>query len=230
MEGGNIRVFILAGGRGTRIFPFSALFPKCLLPVAGRPCVRWIIEDAIGQGFTDIVLCINKKDEPNFRYELRDLNVKYSVSEEPLGTVGELLCARNLIDDTFILRYGDDLTEIDYRSLVNFHREKGATATIAVTTQFRLPVGVVELADDGRVQKFVEKPTLGKPSWAAIAVLEPKAVAYFKLGEDIAGHALPKMLEANEPVYAFLIDSPWYDVGNIEQWRLADKNFRGRKS
>jgi len=196
--------------------------------MAGKPCVRWIIEDAIKQGFKDIVLCINKKDEPSFRYELRDLDVEFSVSEEPLGTVGEVLCARNLINDTFILRYGDDLTEIDYKSLVNLHKECGGTVTIAVTMGFRLPIGVIDLDDQGKVLRFMEKPLLGKPIWTAIAVLEPKAVAYFKLGEDIATDALPKMLDAGEPVYAYVINKPWFDVGNIEHWRLANEHYKRR--
>jgi NDP-sugar pyrophosphorylase family protein len=172
------------------------------------------------------VCCINKKDESAFRYELRDLNVKFSVSEEPLGTVGELLVAKREIDDTFCLRYGDDLTEIDYKSLIDFHKKKQATATIAVTPQFRLPVGVVDIDNEGKIVKFSEKPILGKYIWTAIAVLEPRAVAYFKLGEDIATHALPKMIEAGEPVYAFINDKPWFDVGNIEGWRLSDAYYR----
>lgn len=200
-----------------------------LREIAGKPAARWILEDILDQEFDDLVLCINKKDEEAYRYEFRDLpNLKFSISEEPLGTVGEVLVARRLIEDTFVLRYLDDLTQIDYKSLINFHKERGATVTIAATTQFRLPVGVVELDNQGKVVQFREKPLLGRPTWAAIAVLEPRAVAYFKLGEDIAGHALPKMLEAGEPVYAYAIKAPWYDVGNIESWRLANSHYRDK--
>lgn len=202
---------------------------KCLFPVAGKPAIRWVIDDIMRQGFNDIVCCINRKDEEAFRYEFRDLqNIKFSVSEEPLGTVGELLVAKRLIDDTFCLRYADDLTEIDYKALIDFHRQKQATITIAVTSQFRLPVGVVDLDNNGKIFRFYEKPLLNKYVWAAIAVLEPRTVAYFKLGEDLAEHTLPKMIESGEPVYAFINDKPWFDVGNLEHWKLSNGYFRKR--
>lgn len=222
-----VRFFVLAGGSGTRFRPWTLIIPKCLIGVGGKPAVRWIIEDIMAQGFDDIVVCINKKDETYFRYELRDLsNLKFSVSEEPMGTSGEVLVARRFIGGPFVLRYGDDLTELDYRALINFHKEKKAIVTIAVTTKFRLPVGVMELDEDRRVLKFKEKPYLDKFVWAAVAVLDPKAIAYFKNGEDIATHALPKMIEAGEPVYAFVIHSPWFDVGSVEGWTASDQYFR----
>src|ERR1700690_1052023 len=98
------RLLILAGGKGERLFPFSSVIPKCLIPVAGKPCVRWIVEDALQQGFDDIVLCINKKDEANFKHEFRDLDVIFSVNCEATGTVDELLGAKGnrLIANTFI--------------------------------------------------------------------------------------------------------------------------------
>jgi NDP-sugar pyrophosphorylase family protein len=217
---------VLAGGKGERFFPFSSLIPKCLIPVAGKPCVRWIVEDAFRQGFSDIVLCINKKDESNFKYEFRDFKVKFSVSNDSNGTVDELLCAKDLIDDTFILRYGDDLTEVSFNECVNFHKAKKAIATLPFTTDLRLPVGVLKVGQNGEVQDFIEKPALGQPSWIGVAVLEPKVVNYFSPGEDIAGHVIPKLLKAHEKVFSFQTRSGWFDVGNLEHWRRADEVFR----
>lgn len=221
------RLFILAGGKGERLFPFSNLIPKCLVPVAGKPCARWIVEDAVSQGFTDIVLCINRWDESHFRYEFRDLVfLQYSVSEEPCGTVGELLCAKPYIEGTFIVRYGDDLTGIDYAELVRSHKERKAAVTLAVTTEFVLPVGVVEVGGEGRVINFIEKPTLGKPSWVGIVVMEPQILNYFAVGEDLGRDTIPKMLKAGEKTYCFMTNNHWYDVGNVEHWRKADEHFR----
>ena len=226
----SVRMFVLAGGKGDRFFPISTIIPKCLIPVAGKPCLRWIVEDVIQQGFTDIVLCVNRKDESNFKYEFRDLKLKYSVSKEPTGTVDELSFARGLIDGTFILRYGDDLTEIDYSELLKFHREKEAAVTLAATTGFRLPVGILETDAVGRVAKFIEKPRLERPSWIGIGVFEPKVLNYLRSGEDIAADTISRMLEAGERVYSFVVQNGWYDVGNIEHWRMADDYFRKSKS
>jgi len=225
-----MRMLVLAGGKGERFFPFSTLIPKCLVPVAGKPCLRWIVEEATQQGFTDIILCVNRKDESNFKYEFRDLKLKYSVSEEPTGTVDELSFARGLIDGAFILRYGDDLTEIDYRELVKFHKEKEAAVTLAATTGFRLPVGILETDAIGRVAKFIEKPKLERPSWIGIGVFEPRVLNYLRAGEDIAADTISRMLGAGEKVYSFVVQNGWYDVGNIEHWRMADDYFRKGKS
>jgi NDP-sugar pyrophosphorylase family protein len=224
------RFFILAGGKGERLFPFSSIIPKCLIPVAGKPCVRWIVEDAIKQGFTDIVLCINKKDEPNFKYEFRDIDVKFSVTREPTGTVDELLCAQSqgLISDTFILRYGDDLTEVSFSEIVRFHKAKKAIATLPFTIEFQLPVGILKIRKNGYVHRFIEKPKLEKPSWIGVAVFEPRVMNYFEPGEDIALHGIPRLLSAKEKICSFATQNHWYDVGNLEHWRKANEYFKGK--
>jgi len=220
-----MKLFILAGGKGTRLSPYTDIIPKCLVHIAGKPCVRWIIEDAIDQGFDDIVLCINKKDELSYRHEFRDIDLTYSVSEEPIGTVGEVLCAKRFIDDTFILRYGDDLTEIYYEGMVNFHKAREAAATLALTTQVPLEIGLADVKGD-EIIKMREKPVIGQPAWTAIAVLEPQVISYFKYGEDIATNVIPKMLDAGEKICAYITNELWLDVGNIRHLRRADKYFR----
>ncbi|MGA2681842.1 MAG: nucleotidyltransferase family protein [Candidatus Bathyarchaeia archaeon] len=226
----DVKFLVLAGGKGERLFPFSSVIPKCLIPVAGKPCVRWIIEDALSQGFDDIVLCINKKDELNYRYEFRDLDIKFSVNSETKGTVDELLCAQGngFITDTFILRYGDDLTEVSFKDLVSFHRAKKAAATLPFTMELKLPVGILKIGKNGAVKDFMEKPKLEKPSWIGMAVFEPRVMKYFEPGEDIASNGIPKMLKAKERVYSFATQNNWYDVGNLEHLRRADAYFRGK--
>jgi NDP-sugar pyrophosphorylase family protein len=223
-----IRLLILAGGNGERLFPFTSVIPKCLIPVAGKPCARWIVEDALEQGFNDVVLCINKKDEPNFRHEFRDLDVTFSVNCVTSGTVDELLCAKSngLIAGTFILRYGDDLTEISLKNMINFHMEKESIATLPFTKELKLPVGILKIGNEGAVEEFIEKPRLEKPSWIGVAVFEPKVFNYLEPGEDIGNHVIPRLLIAKEKVFSFETFSHWYDVGNLEHWRKADEYFK----
>ncbi len=230
------RLFILAGGKGERLFPFSSVIPKCLIPVAGKPCVRWIVEDSINQGFKNIVLCINKKDETNFRYEFRDLNIEFSINCKPTGTVDELLCAEKhgLFDcslkGSFLLRYGDDLTEISFKDLIEYHRKKKAFATLPYTIDLRLPVGILKIARNGIVQGFIEKPKLGKPSWIGVAAFDSNVRKYFEPGEDVAHDLIPKLLKAKERIYSYSTSNHWYDVGNLEHWRRADEYFRNKQN
>jgi NDP-sugar pyrophosphorylase family protein len=227
-------LFILAGGEGSRFFPFTALIPKCLIPVAGKPCIRWIIEDAIEQSvFNSIVVCINKKDELEYTHELRDLDVTLSVSEKPLGTLGELANAMPIIGDPFVVRYGDDLTEVNYNMLLNIHKAQKAALTLAVTTKYELPVGVLETLynqyDVSSVKSFLEKPRLDKPIWTGVACMSYESVRPYFKNYDIARDLIPQLLESKEKVVAYNVESEWFDVGNIEHWRRADEYYRRTK-
>ena len=218
-------VFILAGGYGTRFHPYSELIPKCLVPIQGTPISRLLVLRLLAQGFkvTDIVVCINKWAEPLFRHEFRDLPVFFNVTEQPLGTAGELLSAKPLVDGTFILQYGDDLTRIDYKGLVDFHKAKEADVTLAVTKKVPLEVGVVEVTWGEKITAFREKPFLGRHAWAAVSVFEPIVLEYCGIGKDLAKDVIPKMLEDKRRVYAYEIDSVWLDVGSIGHYRLANE-------
>lgn len=214
---------------GTRFHPLTLVIPKCLIPVAGKPAVRWIIEDIMAQGFHDIVLLINRQDEPLFRYEFRDLDLQFSVSEEPCGSAGEIFTARKFVQDTFIVHYGDDLTKVPYKEMVEFHRKKGADATLAVTKKVPLEVGIISLNHEGRVVSFAEKPFLGKNAWAAVSVFEPLVLKYCAPGKDLASEVVPQMMADGCKVYGYDTDSLWVDVGNIGHWRMANKLIKEGK-
>ncbi|NVM57789.1 MAG: nucleotidyltransferase family protein, partial [Desulfobacterales bacterium] len=218
-----MRVFVLAGGHGTRFHPYSEIIPKCLIPIQGTPISRLLVNRLLSQGFEDIVICVNRWAEPLFRHEFRDLPVKFSVTERPLGTAGELLAARDLVDGKFILQYGDDLTRIGYEGLVSFHLKNQADVTLAVTRKVPLEVGVVEVTWEGRITALREKPFLGRHAWAAVSVFEPVVLEYCGVGKDLAKDVVPKMIEDKRRVYAYEIDSIWLDVGSIGHYRLANE-------
>lgn len=221
-----MKLVILAGGEGTRLFPFTSVLHKCMFPIAGKPCIRRIIDDAIKKEFREIVLCINKQWESTFKHELRDLNIYFSISDKPLGTVGELLNARDKIgNERFLLRYGDDLTDIDYQSVINFHLKNKASATLVATTLYRLPIGIIECDQSNRILRFIEKPNLNKLFWAATAVLEPDVFEHMSIGGDMGRNVFPAMINAGKRLYVFINDREWFDVGNIEHWKRANKYF-----
>jgi len=225
------KLVILAGGEGSRFFPFTSIIPKCLVPVAGKPCVRRIIEDAISQGFKDIVLCINEKDRAHYAHEFRDLDIQFSVTEVPMDTAGEVLQAQHYLDGApFIVRYGDDLTEVSYQALVDFHNICDSDVTLVATNQMPLPVGIIEVAPEAtlKVTRFIEKPALNRLAWAGIAVFNHNMLAHFHV--DIARNTLPAILsDPHSEVYVFRTTSEWYDVGNIEHWRKVDQYFKEKE-
>jgi NDP-sugar pyrophosphorylase family protein len=186
-----------------------------------------------------VVLCINKPWESLFEHEFRDLQVKFSVSREPLGTSGEVLNAGNLgfIDDTFLVGYSDDLTEINYSGLVEFHthtRACGALASLALTHKLPLEVGICDVDKQGkngypRVIALHEKPVVDLGAWTGTAVYEPDILDFCEPNKDFAMHVIPEVLKKNRKVYAYFVDSIWFDIGSYGHYVRACKMLEGRR-
>lgn len=210
--------------------PYSEVLHKCLLPVNGVPTVRWIVEDILFQcGWREknIILCINKKFERHFKHEFRDLLISFSITEEPTGTGDEVLSVRKYLDETFILRYGDDLTKINYNLLLELHKTKNALITLGLTNRVRLSVGIVEIDDDKRVIKMDEKPYIDRNVWAGVAVMEPEVLTILNENEDIARDLIPNIIRSHpDRVFGYVFSENWYDVGNLTHWRRADEAYR----
>ena len=227
-----MRAYLLAGGHATRLQPYSDVLPKCLLPICGEPISRITVRRLFEEGFDDVVLCVNKKFEAEFRHEFRDLDVKFSVTPEPMGTAGEVHAAlqKHPAGGAFLVVYGDDLTRIGYRKLAEHHEKCGADATIAVTTNVPLEVGVVRLKN-GYVRNFMEKPSIREvcPSayvWVGIAVFEPSTIELFTPHRDVAGDVFPEMMYRGMRIAAYVTDELWVDCGNIFHYKRAREIFR----
>lgn len=230
-----MKVFVLAGGYGVRFQPYTDIIPKCLLPVAGKPCVRYIIDSLVEQSFCNITLCINKKDEKLFQHEFRGEDIKFSISEQPLGTAGEIFHNwgnNTKRKDGFMLVYGDDLTFRDYRKLYQFHLEqkkyrKGQRvidASIVVTTRVELPFGSVGYEHNTMlIFSFNEKPVASIPMWVGVGIFEPIVGKYLQYHRDFGRDVIPAMIKDGYSILGYLTEDPWISVGNLEQWRLANK-------
>jgi mannose-1-phosphate guanylyltransferase/phosphomannomutase len=131
-----VKVVVLAGGYGTRLRPLTYTRPKPMLPLAGKPILAYIIESVASEGFNDVIVTTNY-----FREQITDyfgngsefgVRVVYPDEKKPLGTAGSAKNSENYLNETFAVIQGDNLTEIKFRDLLNFHRKKGRIATIAL--------------------------------------------------------------------------------------------------
>src|SRR5262245_56985423 len=163
-----MRAVILAGGQGTRLRPYTMVLPKPLVPVGDRPVLELIIHRLAAAGVAQVDLCIGHLGELIMAYfadgsRIPDgMSLRYHRQEEPLGTAGALRAIGDL-DDTFLVMNGDIVTDLDFAALVGFHRQNGASLTIAtMDKQVPLSLGVIE-HDARRVTGYVEKPTLQYP-------------------------------------------------------------------
>ncbi|MCS4540976.1 MAG: nucleotidyltransferase family protein [Euryarchaeota archaeon] len=229
-----MKIFLLAAGVGSRLRPYTDLIPKALLPVAGRPVLIWILERLKTQGFKKVVLCINEHFKNQFEYhtsKIDGIRFEFSASKKPLGTAGEILNCKHLIDDSFIVYYCDELTEINLRDLVKFHRERNGVGTLALVKNIPLEVGVVETDNNGSIQSFIEKPPLEKLTWAGIGVFEKEILNFITRSEglDFAKDIFPAILKAGKKLYGYVSEATWLDVGLPHHLEIANKLLSKQK-
>ncbi|HVM40375.1 MAG TPA: mannose-1-phosphate guanyltransferase [Acidimicrobiia bacterium] len=231
-----MKAVIMAGGEGTRLRPLTSNQPKPMIPVVNRPMMEHIIRLLVRHGFDEIVVTVAYLanhirnyfgDGSEFGVELR-----YALEEEPLGTAGSVRNAAAQLDDTFLVISGDVLTDVDLTEIWKAHREKGATATIALKrVENPLEFGIVITHEDGSIERFLEKPGWGQVFSdtvnTGIYVLEPEVFDYIDAGRpvDFSGEVFPAMLEAGRPMYGHVAEGYWEDVGTPEAYLQAHRDI-----
>jgi len=222
---------ILAGGKGTRLYPYTVSIPKPLVPLGEVPIIEIVLRQLVKHGVTRAHLALGYLAELLMAYFSQvdhrlDLELIYSIEEAPLGTVGPLSKMEDL-GETFLALNGDVLTTLPFSDLVAFHRRSGCIATFAVKNR-SVPVnfGVVEISDDGRIVGHQEKPDLHLNVGMGVCVFERDVAGFIPEGVrfDIPDlvHAL---LEAGESLAAYVSDDYWMDIGRPEDYAQAQEDF-----
>jgi mannose-1-phosphate guanylyltransferase / phosphomannomutase len=228
-----MKAVVMAGGEGTRLRPLTSNQPKPMVPIVGKPCMEHILELLKVHGFDEVIVTLAFLPQAIRGYfgtgETLGLEVGYSVEETPLGTAGSVRLASDRLDETFLVISGDALCDFDLSSLVRFHREKGAAATIGLkSVENPLEFGIVVTDEDGRVERFLEKP-----SWSqvfsdtintGVYVLEPEVLRHVPDDRpfDFSKELFPLLLEMGRPMYGFVMEGYWQDIGNLDQYRQAN--------
>ncbi|MFN2594159.1 MAG: sugar phosphate nucleotidyltransferase [Actinomycetota bacterium] len=229
----DMQAVIMAGGEGSRLRPLTSNVPKPMLPVGNRPLMEHIIELCRDHGFTDVVATVQFLASlvRNYFGDGSDLGValSYSVEEAPLGTAGSVLAARDLLSGPFVVISGDALTDIDLREVVAFHREREAAATLVLKHMpDPLEFGIVMTNDRGEIERFLEKPSWGQVFSdtinTGIYVLEPEVLDLIPVDQpyDFSSELFPAMLDKGLPIFGYITDSYWTDVGNSDAYIQAN--------
>jgi NDP-sugar pyrophosphorylase family protein len=227
---------ILAGGRGTRLLPFTASFPKPLVPLGDTPVIEVLIKSLLRQGISDVTLTLGHLAElvqAYFHHRqqlLTRLNLNYVIEAEPTGTAGSLALVEGL-DDTFLVMNGDLLTDLDFLSLVRFHKKNGAVLTIATQRRkVKVDLGVLEFDDAARITKYIEKPELSYDVSMGVYVYEPSVLEYIVAGEylDFPDLVL-RLLADRQHVCAYPTDCLWLDIGRPDDYARAQQLIEEHK-
>jgi mannose-1-phosphate guanylyltransferase / phosphomannomutase len=228
-----VKAVVMAGGEGTRLRPLTSNQPKPMVPIVGKPCMEHILELLKQHGLEDVIVTVAFMPQAIRGYfgdgESLGVSIEYSVEESPLGTAGSVRLASDRLDETFVVISGDALCDVDLTDLIRFHREQEAAVTIGLkSVENPLEFGIVVTDEDGRIERFLEKP-----SWSqvfsdtintGIYVLEPEVLRHVPTDGpyDFSKELFPLLLEMGRPLYGYVFDDYWQDIGNLDQFRQAN--------
>jgi mannose-1-phosphate guanylyltransferase/phosphomannomutase len=228
-----MKAVVMAGGEGTRLRPLTSNQPKPMVPIVGKPCMEHIVELLRKHGFEDVIVTVAFMPQSIRGYfgagETYGLSIRYSVEESPAGTAGSVKLAEEALDDTFLVISGDALCDIDLADLVRFHREQGGAATLALKSVANpLEFGIVVTDETGRIERFLEKPSWGQVFTdtinTGIYVLEAEVLRHVPTDRpyDFSKQLFPLLLEMGKPLYGYVTEDYWQDIGNLDQYRQAN--------
>ena len=224
------RVVILAGGKGTRLRPYTASFPKPLVPVGDLPILEILLRQLADQGFDRFTIALGHLSGLIRAYiEQRkslseNLQIDFVDEDEPTGTAGSLANIEGL-DSTFLVMNGDVLTDMDFSALVRDHEESGAALTIAAhCQQVKIDLGVLEANEGGILENYVEKPTLDYEVSMGVYAYSPRVLGHIEKGKylDFPDLVL-KLMKMGETVRLHRNDAFWLDIGRPEDYARAQE-------
>jgi|TARA_Y100000294_G_scaffold23082_1_gene19641 NDP-sugar pyrophosphorylase family protein len=231
-----MKAVILAGGKGTRLEPYTTVFPKPLVPIGHRPIVDIIVRQLAYYGFRDIVLNVGYLSELIRAYfqnginDLENVKLSYHKESEPIGTAGSLRTIQGM-SETFLVMNGDILTTMDYTKLITYHREKGGILTISMhKKRNKVGLGVIETDNNDCLTSYEEKPETEYKVSMGVYVYEPEALEY--IDPDVYldfPHLVTRLLESGEKVVGYPCSDFWLDIGNHEDYVKAQKVFEESK-
>ena len=231
-----MKAVIMAGGEGTRLRPQTSNLPKPMLPLVGRPMMEHIISLLRRHGITDIVVTVAFLPNAIRSYfgNGSELGVRmvYATEETPLGTAGSVRNARDELTERFLVISGDVLTDINLTAMIEFHEKNNALATLALcAVENPLEFGIVITREDGSIERFLEKPGWGQVFSdtinTGIYVLEPEIFDVIPEGRavDFSSEVFPTVLEAGAPLFGYVADGYWEDVGTTAAYLKAHEDI-----
>jgi len=229
-----MKAVVLAGGKGTRLAPYTKILPKPLMPIGDMPILEILIRQMAQVGVDQVILTVGHLAEllRAFFQDGQRFGVKilYSYEDQPLGTAGPLSLISGL-EDTFLMTNGDVLTTLDFSKLIACHLHSKAIATIATHTRnVRIDLGVIQCNLENQIVGYIEKPTYDLQVSMGIYVMEPRVLDYIPSHQylDLPDLIL-KLIRAGERVVSYPFSGYWLDLGRIDDYEQAVQEFERLK-
>ena len=226
-----MKAVILAGGKGTRLYPYTLVLPKPLVPIGPKSVLEILIRRLRKFGFDEIIISIGYLGSL-IRSLCGDgskwgINISYCEEPEPLGTIGPLTLVEDRLTETFLVCNGDVITDLDIYNFIEFHKKKDVIATIAATKcKTKISLGVLECNGDSEIMNFIEKPEREYLASMGIYLFEPEVFNYIPKNVPFGFDDLMRaFLFKKVPVYSYVDGGYWLDIGRQEDFRKAQDEF-----
>lgn len=229
-----MKAVVLAGGKGTRLAPYTKTLPKPLMPIGDMPILEILLRQMQAAGIDEVVMAVGHLSnmlESFFADGSRfGVSIRYSYEQDPLGTAGPLSLIEDL-DESFLMMNGDVLTTMDFRDLMTTHRASGAAATIAMhPRRVKIDLGVLQRNGGNEIIGYVEKPTYDFQVSMGIYVFEPEVISlipeqeYFDFPDLVM-----KLIDRGDRVLGYPFDGYWQDLGRPDDYEQAVQDFDALK-
>lgn len=231
-----MKAIIISGGKGKRLGSLTKNKPKSMINIGGKPIIEHQIEIFNRYGITDIILCtgfLSEAIEDFIKNYESNINISYSTEIKPLGTAGCIRKLLNMLDDDFLVVYGDIMFDINLNNLIDYHFKKKSEVTLVVhPNDHPYDSDLVEVSSDYRIINFLNKPHKEELIYrnlvnAGVYILSKKVFDYIKpnLKQDFIKDIFPQMLKDESQLYAY--NTPEYikDMGTIGRLKLAEEDF-----
>ncbi|MBN2788876.1 MAG: NTP transferase domain-containing protein [Candidatus Delongbacteria bacterium] len=225
-----MQAVILAGGKGTRLKPYTTVLPKPLMPIGDYPILEVLLRQLKYFGVTDITMAVGHlkeliqaffSDGSNW-----DLNIKYSFENKPLGTAAPLKLISEL-DDDFLVMNGDVLTDLDFKEFFEYHKSSGALCSIAMYKKpVKIDLGVLDVDNKNKLIGYTEKPTLNYNVSMGVYAFSKKVIEYIPNDQYFDFPELMlKLMEMGQNVQCYPFNGYWLDIGRPDDYDIAIEQF-----
>jgi NDP-sugar pyrophosphorylase family protein len=230
-----MKAVILAGGKGTRLRPYTTVIPKPLLPVGDYPILEIILLQLKSYGVDEVILAVGYMAQLFQAFfqngERSGMKISYSLESEPMGTAGPLSLLIDRMEENFLVMNGDLLTTLNYHSLFEYHCKKKAAATIGLyEREVKIDFGVVELDQGNNLHKYIEKPTFKYHVSMGVNAFNSECIRpYLIPGKYLDIPDLMMQLHKDGyPVLCYNEPCYWLDIGREDDYQIANEIFESR--
>lgn len=230
-----MKAIILAGGKGTRLAPYTTVLPKPLMPIDDMPILEIVLRQMAHYDFMDVTLAVGYLAELLMAYcgdgDKFGVRIGYSREEYPLGTAGPIALVPDL-NETFLVMNGDLLTTLDYGGMYRYHKERNAIATLAAyPREVKIDLGVIDIDSDGWVKDYIEKPTYKYSVSTGVYIFEPQVLDYITPDQHLdLPELVLRLINQGHPVNVYRFDGYWLDIGRHDDYEKANDEFSANRT